>query len=231
MTAVTTQPPPGRSTGARTAAIAIASLLAALSLAAFALGGVALWGDAQRDDQGFLSTATHRYTTTSSVLTTKDLDVEGDVPRWVAGDDDIYGTLRLRVESRHGEPVFAGIARTDDVDRYLAGTAHTEVTDIDTDPFQAKYAQHPGGRTPAAPAGEDLWEASTEGTGRQTLDWDVTDGNWSVVVMNADGSRGADVSSGVSIGFLDDLAWGLLVGGGLLLVGAAGVAYAGLRRR
>ena len=35
------------------------------SLASFALGGVTLWGDAQRDDQGDSSTATHRYTASS----------------------------------------------------------------------------------------------------------------------------------------------------------------------
>ena len=46
-----------------------------------------------------------------------------------------------------------------------------------------------------------------QGTGTQTLDWDVEDGNWSVVVMNADGSAGVDagVSAGANLPFLDDL--------------------------
>src|SRR5215213_8964824 len=229
----TTQPPPSATTGARTAAIAVAAVMAALALAASALGAAALWGAAQRDDQGYLTTAPHGYTAGGSALTTEDIDVQGDVPSWASGDGDLYGKLRLRVRSRDGAPVFAGIARTADVDRYLAGAAHTEVTDIETSPFEADYAQHPGARRPAAPASRDIWAASAQGSGRQTLEWDVRDGNWSVVVMNADASRGvdADVSAGVSIGFLVPLGWGLLGTGAVLLLGAAGVAYAGLRRR
>ena len=227
------QPPPPGHGGGRTAAVAVAAVLGALSLASFAIGGVTLWGDAQRDDQGYFSTATHRYTASTSALTTEDIDVNGDVPTWVAGDDDIYGKLRLRVESRDGGPVFAGVARTADVDRYLAGASRTEVKDIDTDPFDVEYAERGGEGRPAAPAGQDIWATSTHGSGRQTLDWDIQDGSWSVVVMNADGSRGvdADVSAGVSIGFLEPLGWGLIGGGALLLLGAAGIGFAGLRRR
>ena len=207
--------------------------MAALSLAAFALGGVALWGDAQRDDDGYISTATHRFTASTSALTTEEIDTGADVPRWAGGDDAVYGKWRMRVESRDGGPVFAGVARTSDVERYLAGAAHTVVTDIDTDPFDATYESHEGARTPAAPDGQDIWVATTAGAGRRTLDWDVRDGRWSVVVMNADGSRGvdADVSAGVRVAFLGPLGWSLLGGGALLLLGAAGVGYAGLRRR
>jgi len=237
MTATTIQPPPQPQppphSGRRTAAIAVASVMAALSLAAGALGAVSLWGDSQRDDQGYFSTAAHRYTAASSALTSEEIRVDADVPGWVGGDDGIFGDLRMRVASRDGGKVFVGVARTADVERYLAGASHTEVTDIDTDPFEATYAEHDGERRPAAPAGEDFWVASTEGSGLQTLDWEVRDGRWSVVVMNPDGSRGidADISAGVSVGFLEPLGWGLLGGGALLLLGAAGVGYAGLRRR
>lgn len=239
MTATTIQPPPQPQpqppphSGSRTAAIAVASVMAALSLAAVALGAVSLWGDSQRDDQGYFTTATHRYTATSSALTSEEIEVDADVPGWVGGDDGIFGDLRMRVASRDGEPVFVGVARTADVERYLAGSSHTEVTDIDTDPFEAEYADHPGEGRPSAPAEEDIWVASTEGPGEQTLDWEIRDGRWSVVVMNPDGSRGVDVdaSAGVSVGFLEPLGWGLLGGGALLLFGAAGVLYVGLRRR
>jgi len=69
------------------------------------------------------------------------------------------------------------------------------------------------------------------GAGTQTLNWDVKDGNWSVVVMNADGSKGVNtrVSAGASLPWLDELelaAWisAALLGvlGGTLLAGGLG---------
>jgi hypothetical protein len=73
--------------------------------------------------------------------------------------------MRLRVESRTARPVFAGVARTADVERYLAGASHTEVTDIDTDPFEAELPDARGRRHPP-PATQDIWVASTEGPAR-----------------------------------------------------------------
>src|SRR5215212_8598733 len=71
-----------------------------------------------------------------------------------------------------------------------------------------------GDRAPADPAGEDIWSASTSGTGTQSLEWDIEDGDWSAVVMNADGSPGVDVraSAGAGASFLQPLGLGLLGG-------------------
>ena len=233
MTATAIHAPPPRHRGSRTAAIVVTSVLGVLSLATGAAGAVALWGDSERDAQGYFSTATHSFTASTSALTTEEINVDADVPGLLAGGDDSYGDLRLRVAAGDGGPVFAGIARTSEVERYLAGASHTEVTDIDTDPFEAEYADRGGAGRPVAPAGEDIWVASTQGAGQQTLDWKVRDGRWSVVVMNPDGSRGidADVSAGVKVSFLGTLGWSLLGGSALLLLGAVGTGYAGLRRR
>jgi hypothetical protein len=84
---------------------------------------------------------------------------------------------------------------------------------------------------PAPPTKQPIWDASVHGTGTQTLTWDVRDGDWSVVVMNADGSPGvhADVSAGARIGFLDEAGWVLLGMGGVALAGAAAFAFFGGR--
>jgi len=63
------------------------------------------------------------------------------------------------------------------------------------------------------------------------LNWDVEDGDWSVVVMNADGSTGveADISSGAKVPFLDELGWSALGAGGILVLAAAGLIALALR--
>jgi hypothetical protein len=130
--------------------------------------------------------------------------------------------VRLEVSSRNDKPVFVGIARTKDVSTYLRGASHTTLTDFHSDPFRAVYRAEPGSAQPAAPTSKRIWAAAAHGTGPQTVTWDVKHGDWSIVVMNADGSRGVDagVSAGADFPILSALAWGS-VGGGLVLLGVA----------
>jgi hypothetical protein len=127
--------------------------------------------------------------------------------------------------------VFVGIAPTTDVDRYLASSAHSELTDVSFDPFEADYRAHTGERAPAAPAEQGFWTTSAHGSGTQTLTWKVRSGGWSIVVMNADGTRGVDagVRIGASLPVLTPLGWGLIGGGMLLALIAAGLVVVGVR--
>jgi hypothetical protein len=207
---------------------ALASLFAAGLLAA---GGLALWGDSQKDSDGYLSTDTHRFEAGTRALATENLDVDLGGADWVAESDDL-GNVRVQVESRDDKPVFVGIARTSDVEDYLQGVSHSTLTDVDTSPFEAAYDQHSGDRRPAAPAQSQIWTASEQGSGKQTLNWEIDDGDWSVVVMNADGSAGvdADVSTGASVPFLDELGWSAIGSGGFVLVVGLALLVAGIRR-
>jgi len=203
----------------------IAGIVAAvIAVGLLALGGLALWGDAQKDRDGYLSTRTERIGDNSRALATKNLDVDlGGAGRLVETGE--FGRVRLQATSRSGKPLFVGIAPTADVARYLDGVSHSTLTDISTGPFAASYYRHDGVRPPAPPARQDFWVASAEGAGRQTLTWDVTEGDWSVVLMNADGSP--DVEAAISVGakvpFLDEVGWSLLGAGALLALLAAGL--------
>jgi hypothetical protein len=215
---------------ARLLAVTGSAVVGLAALALLAIGAISLWGNAQKDRDGYVSTDRERVATTSYALATDDLDINMGAPGW-AVDHDQYGKVRLSAQSRDGKPVFVGIAHTRDVQRYLAGTAHATVTDFDTSPFKVEKDEHPGGRAPVAPTASPIWMASAHGAGTQRLDWDVTGGNWSVVVMNADGSRGVDttVGAGAKLGFLQPLGWGSIGGGVLLLLAAGGLLYLGVR--
>jgi hypothetical protein len=214
----------------RIAAIIAAAIAGLLSLGLLTAGGALLWGDSKKDDDGYLSTRTEPFTTNTYALATDNLDLDLDGLDEVL-DRDVYGKIRLRVDARDGAPVFVGIAPTADVTRYLSRTSHALVTDVSYPDFDADYAAQPGARRPAAPAGQDFWAASAQGSGRQTLTWDVEDGDWSVVVMNADASRNVNVrlSAAAEVPFLAPLGWGFIIGGLLVLGLAAGATVVAMR--
>jgi hypothetical protein len=229
MSEPTSSTPPHRSSGGRTAAVVFGAIAGLIATGLIAVGAFLLWGNAQKDRDGYISTGSDRFHTRTYALATDDLDVDTDAPSWV---DDGLGRIRLRVHSHAGKPVFVGIARTDDVSAYLRGTAHATVTDVDYHPFGASYRTHTGTRPSARPSSRRFWVANAEGAGTQTLTWKVRGGNWSVVVMNADGSANVDagVSAGTDAPWLAAVAWGTLGGGLLLMAVAGGLVFAGVRR-
>jgi hypothetical protein len=207
---------------------AVASLIA---VALVAGGGLALWGDSQKDGDGYLRTHTERFAANTRALATANLDVDLGDADWVAQTDDL-GKIEVSAQSRDGKPVFVGIARTSDVERYLAGVPHTTVNDVDVAPFQADYERHAGHRHPVSPEHAGIWAASSHGTGKQSARWDIADGDYSVVVMNADGSLGvdADVSAGATIPFLDEIGWSAIGSGAFALVLGIGLIALAARR-
>jgi hypothetical protein len=214
----------------RVAAVVTGGLAALLALLVLSSGAALLWGDSQKDHDGYLSTKNDRFHTRTYALATDNLDVDTDGASRVLSHD-MFGTVRVKAHSNDGKPVFIGIARTKDVDRYLRGTAHARVTDVDTSPFRASYRQSAGEGRPGVPADQSIWAAQAGGTGTRTLAWDVEDGDWSVVVMNADASAGVDagVSAGARLPWLDEAGWVALGGGTLIAIVAGVLIVAGVR--
>ena len=129
----------------------------------------------------------------------------------VHGLSPFIDRVRIRITSSDpSRPLFAGIAPTGDVERYLGDVSYTTVNGHDV-------TDHPGTGVPAAPAAALPWAARAQGTGTLTLTWVVQDGDWTVVVMNADARPGLSVraEAGISVPAL------ALLAGELLAVGAA----------
>ncbi len=142
--------------GGRIALIVVGSLLALIGLG-LALGGGALLvaQGTLRDGEGFFTTSSQRFASTGRALATRDLSVANGTPQGLADND--LATLRVRATSVDpAKPVFIGIARASDVDRYLAGVAHDRITNVDLDPFRVTYLPRPGSRVPQPPAGQAL---------------------------------------------------------------------------
>ena len=204
------EPPRGGSQGRRVgrwvAAIAV-SVLAALLLAG---GGLTLWLDrVERDAAGFHSIETTTLRTDTHALVG---DLKGDGPSWLYGST-VLGDARVRARSQSGQPLFIGIARKSDVSRYLGGTAYATIEHLDT----GDIARHAGGAPSTPPAQALPWAKSTQGTGQQTLRWEPRDGDWTIVLMNADASAGVAVRGDVGATFplLPWVAVGFLVAGGV----------------
>ena len=204
------------------------AVLFALSLLA---GGAALvWAqNDQTNSEGFFTTDPHRFESSSYAITSEKLDLDTGVPGWLFGSGR-YAKISIDASSASGRPIFVGIGRSEDVDRYLSGTDHDEVTDFEADPFSVEYENHPGS-APVTPPGEQrFWVASANGG--ETLVWGLRKGKWSAVAMNADGTQpvAIDASFGAKVSFLGWIATGVLIFGALLLVGGALLIYLGLRK-
>lgn len=172
--------------------------------------------NAAQDDDRYLSVPQATYEVDSYALTSGELDIDAD---------DVEGTLgRLRVRGTAAGSdagLFIGIAATRDVDRYLADTAHSELRDVTFDPFTAEYRETGGTAVPAPPADQDFWQASSVGTGEQAIEWDLIDGDWTVVVMNADATRpvAAELQMGVQTELFGWLARGLVIAAVVFVLG------------
>jgi hypothetical protein len=198
-----------------------------IALALLASGGAAVWGLSQRDNDGFFTSGEHEFSTSSYALASESLDVGPDIPGWL---EDGFATVR--VEATSAKPLFIGIGPVADVERYLADVEHAQITDFEIDPFSVSYRALDGSAQPARPASQDFWRAQATGPGNQTISWPIEEGTWSVVAMNADGSRNVAVDArlGTRIQYVRWIISGLFGAGVLVVVLGAGLIYLGARR-
>jgi len=216
----------------RVVLIVLGSIGVLFGLALLAGGGFLLWADRTQREDGYLTTPTERFATPTYALTRSRLEVDTEGARWVL-NDNWFGKIRIRGESADEKTLFIGVGPQADVAKYLGTVAHANVEDIDFDPFRAKYLSIAGGAPQGPPTEQRFWAVSASGVGTQTLTWKVREGDWSVVLMNTDGSRGvaADIDVGAKMSFLLWVAIGGLLGGVLVTGGSAALVVLAARTR
>lgn len=186
--------------------------------------------NAFRDQQGFYSTNKVETQANSTAIITgpADFNIENV---WVRPNN--LATIKVEaVNINPNKAVFVGIARTSNVNSYLNGISYSEIREFPTRQDPILFRTFPGASSAPAPTSQTFWVASVSGTGTQTLEWDINDGRYTVVLMNADGTSpiDADVSVGIKVpGIVNAVGIGLLVAGIVLLLGGGVMIFFGAR--
>lgn len=197
-------------TNGRIVALVFACLAGLIGLALLAAGLAAMGAHFfARDDDGYYTSDRVSLESSSYAIRTEEIDLGADDVDWAP--EEILGDVRVRVAGE--KPVFVGIGPDGDVAAYLKGVGQDELTDLDSDP--PELAATPGAAPRRPPGTRPFWDARASGGGEQVLNWDADFGRWSVVVMNADGSKGIAVEADAAV----KIGWIIWVGLGLTLVG------------
>jgi len=217
----------------RIVAIIGGAFLVLIGLVLIAPGAFMLWAHGtQRDADGYYMTSTRVVSTSSYALTSPALDIHlGSVTDWVP--KGATADVRIQARTTDATPVFIGIGPSNRVSEYLTNVAHDQITDFGWS-GGIDYRRVSGDGAPSVPGSEDFWAAKQEGSGSQTLDWEVSSGDWTVVVMNSDAAAdvSADMSLGARFGLLLPIGIGFLVGGVVLLaIGVVLIVLGAYRRR
>ena len=215
------EPSPGRSgwTAGRVVALCIGSVLGLVSIGVLAGGGAIAWLDhTQRDASGYLTSPARTFATSTYAITTDRIDLGNTTD---VAPSSILGTVRIRATAGNpGQAVFIGIGRHDAVDRYLSGVSHVTITSWIGDVTHRR--RYPGAAPTIPPTALSTWVRSASGAGTQTITWKPSGGDWTVVAMRPNGSRGLSITADVgatfpSLGWIDAAVFTL---GGLLLIAA-----------
>lgn len=213
--------PTGRTgwTAGRIVALCLGSVLGLVSIAMLVGGSALAWLDhTQRDASGFLTAPSRAFATSTYAITTDRIDLGNTTD---SAPSSLLGTVRIRVTAGDPtSPVFVGVGRRDAVDRYLSGVNHVAITswigDVTT------YRRYSGSAPALPPTALPIWLRSASGVGTQSIRWKPSGGEWIVVAMRPDGSRGVAITAdaGATVPALGWIDAAVLTVGGVVLIAA-----------
>lgn len=172
----------------------VAAVVAIAAIGMFA-GGIGLsWVyGTQRDSAGYLTSPSYELSTPSYAIVTDNFDLASRPGDWFPTD-----VADVRIDASSDSALFVGIGPAEAVEEYLAAVAVDRIDVLGTANEDITYRTLPGGAPASLPATQDFWVATSVGAA-ETLNWDVSQGEWAAVVMNADGSAGVTAATTLGV--------------------------------
>jgi hypothetical protein len=227
-----TAPPSSRWSAGRVVALVLGVLLLIPALGVLVGGAALLWVDTvSRSDDGYVLSPTDTFRSDGYALRSERIDLSNGAD-WIPFSSSL-GTARVDVTAVDpSQEIFVGIAPVADATRYLDGVSGAVIDDLGfADQAQSTHLLS-GGAPSAAPGEQDFWTTQSSGSGTQQLSWSPAEGDWMLVIMNADGSASVAVDAriGATLPALSGLAWGVLITGVVLTLVAVLVIALAIRR-
>ena len=218
-------------TGGRVVALVIGAFLALASVPAIG-GGIAgtIADRIARDPTGFLNVLDEPFETSGYAIATDGAEVVYDDDMPVVVFDEIIGDVRVRAEATDpAKRTFLGVAAASDIEGYLGGVSRARVTNFGGD---SRARTVLGGSPSTPPADQDFWLDSSVGMGELAVTIPQETGSWAIVVMNADGSRGIDITAdiGATLPSLGSFAIAAMAIGAVMLTMGVALLVAAVRR-
>ncbi len=212
---------------AKVALILLGALIGSLALGLVVAGaGLAYTWSADRTADGYFEAPEVQLETELFAIVSPDIDLGSRPGDWFPSGR--LAEVRIVVEQPEAGALFMGIGPSEEVDAYFDGVGITEVTNVVDS--TVRYRSIEGDATPAPPVDQDFWVATNaEGTAG-SLEWELTRGEWTLVIMNADASAGfaTDATAAANVAIVPIVAAGLVLVGAVLGAVAIALLIAGV---
>jgi hypothetical protein len=166
-----------------------------ISIGAMFAGGAVIWASRfHRDADGFHVTDPLRINSGTYAVISDAMEFDEGASKAL----NWLGLDKIKVEVENDDPsqaVFVGIARSRDIDAYLDDVKHDEITDVEIFDSSFDYERKPGAIQPEPPGMQDFWLEDAEGRGPQEIVFDIEEGEYTILAMNADASDGVDMEA------------------------------------
>ena len=155
------------------------------------IGGVAIMAWVGLDGSFALSES--RAVSDGNALVFDDIDIERHLP----SSGNLATTLELGVHGSHKD-VFIGVGPAALVARYLRGVPVDRIVQVNWAGGVRTESVPGSAAPPGPPATRKLWTVQAQGS-TASIHWTLANGDWIVVIMNADASAGVDVTGSASV--------------------------------